>query len=223
LRLGVDLIMDMVGALPQAYRNSYAEVTTVASLTPQFDGIPSFRALQKAPIQRRVIIIACILTITALATFSYVMEQPISYHHPERNDPKFLIDSALERLNQPRSFDSADNAGSGSGYGPGYGGNTGGWLYRIGGGVSAPVALNTVEAELSDEARRAKYQGFCLIALIVDAQGNPQNPRVIRALGMGPDERALEAVRKYRFKPAMKNGRIPVPVRLTVEVNFRLY
>jgi TonB family protein len=114
-------------------------------------------------------------------------------------------------------------SGSGNGYGPGQGGGAGGGLYRIGGGVSAPVALNQVEAEFSDEARRAKYQGVCLISLIVDAQGNPQDPRVVRALGMGLDEKALEAVRKYKFKPAMKDGHTPVPVMITVEVNFRLY
>jgi TonB family protein len=113
-------------------------------------------------------------------------------------------------------------SGNGNGYGPGSGGNTGGGLYRVGGEVSAPVALNSVEAEFSDEARRAKYQGVCLISLIVDAQGNPQNPRVVRALGMGLDEKALEAVRKYKFRPAMK-GKTPVPVMITVEVNFRLY
>jgi len=114
-------------------------------------------------------------------------------------------------------------SGSGNGYGPGSGGNTGGGLYKVGGQVSAPVPLNQVEAEFSDEARRAKYQGVCLISLIVDAQGNPQNPRVVRALGMGLDEKALEAVRKYKFKPAMKDGHVPVPVMITVEVNFRLY
>lgn len=113
-------------------------------------------------------------------------------------------------------------SGHGNGYGPGEGGNIGGGLERVGGGVSAPVPLNSVEAEFSDEARRAKYQGVCLITLIVDAQGNPQNPRVTRALGMGLDEKALEAVRKYKFKPAMK-GRTPVAVLITVEVNFRLY
>jgi TonB family protein len=113
-------------------------------------------------------------------------------------------------------------SGSGNGYGPGSGGGAGGGLYHVGGGVSAPVPLNNVEAEFSDEARRAKFQGVCLISLIVDVQGNPQNPRVIRTLGMGLDEKALEAVRKYKFKPAMKGG-TPVPVSITVEVNFRLY
>src|SRR5580698_1326608 len=57
-------------------------------------------------------------------------------------------------------------SGTGDGYGPGYGGNTGGGLYKIGGGVSAPVPLNNVEAEFSDEARRAKYQGVCIVSLI---------------------------------------------------------
>ena len=114
-------------------------------------------------------------------------------------------------------------SGNGNGFGPGEGGNTGGGLYRIGGGVSAPVPLNSVEAEFSDEARRAKYQGVCLISLIVDVHGDPQNPRVVRALGMGLDEKALEAVKKYKFKPAMKDGKTPVPVMITVEVNFRLY
>jgi protein TonB len=114
-------------------------------------------------------------------------------------------------------------SGTGNGYGPGTGGNAGGGLFRIGGGVSAPVPIVSPEAEFSDEARRAKYQGVCLVSLIVDAQGNPQNPRVIRALGMGLDEKALEAVKKYKFKPALKDGRTPVPVMITIEVNFRLY
>jgi periplasmic protein TonB len=114
-------------------------------------------------------------------------------------------------------------SGQGNGYGPGYGGNTGGGLYQIGGGVSKPVLVHSVEAEFSDEARRAKYQGVCLISLIVDTQGNPQNIRVARALGMGLDEKAIAAIRQYKFKPAMKDGKTPVPVQITVEVDFRLY
>jgi len=113
--------------------------------------------------------------------------------------------------------------GSGNGYGPGEGGNAGGGLYQIGGRVSAPVVIHSVEAEFSDEARRAKYQGVCLISLIVDTQGNPQNIRVVRALGMGLDEKAVEAIRQYKFKPAMKDGKTPVPVMITIEVDFRLY
>jgi periplasmic protein TonB len=116
-----------------------------------------------------------------------------------------------------------DGPGDGPGFGPGKGGNWGGDIYRPGvGGVTAPVPLITPEAEFSDEARRAKYQGICVIAVIVDAQGYPRNPRVVQRLGMGLDEKALEAVLQYRFKPAMRAGR-PVPVAINVEVNFRLY
>jgi TonB family protein len=92
---------------------------------------------------------------------------------------------------------------------------------KVGGDVSASVPLNIVEAEYSDEARRAHLEGVCLISLIVDAYGKPQNPRVVRALGKGLDEKALEAVKKYNFRPAMRDGK-PVPVMLTVRVNFRL-
>jgi protein TonB len=116
-----------------------------------------------------------------------------------------------------------DGPGRGNGYGPGSVRGFGGGPYVPGkGGVSLPVAIVTPEAEFSDEARREKYQGVCLISIIVDAQGNPQNPRILRRLGMGLDEKALDAVRKYRFKPAMKGGK-PVPVVMAVEVNFRLY
>jgi protein TonB len=113
--------------------------------------------------------------------------------------------------------------GNGNGYGPGWGGNTGGGLYRIGGGVSAPVLLKSVDAEFSDEARRAKYQGVALVEVIIDAQGNPQNPRMVRILGMGLDENAIKAIMQFKFKPAMKDGKTPVPVKIAVEINFRIY
>jgi protein TonB len=61
-----------------------------------------------------------------------------------------------------------------------------------------------------------------IVSIIVDVQGNPQNPRVVRALGEGLDEKAIEAIKQYRFKPAMKNGK-PVPVMMNVEIDFRLY
>jgi TonB family protein len=95
-------------------------------------------------------------------------------------------------------------------------------LYRIGGGITAPIILHQVDPAFSDEARKAKYQGVCLISIIVDVNGNPQNPRIVRPLGMGLDMKAIEAVKQFRFRPAMK-GKTPVPVQITVEVNFRLY
>ncbi len=95
-------------------------------------------------------------------------------------------------------------------------------IYNVGGEVNAPVVVNTVNAEFSEEARSAKYSGICYVSLIVDTKGMPQNVHVVRSLGMGLDEKAIEAASQYRFKPAMKDG-VPVPVLITVEVNFKLY
>jgi periplasmic protein TonB len=113
-------------------------------------------------------------------------------------------------------------SGSGAGYGPGEGGGYGGGLYHVGGGVSPPVLIYSVDAEFSDEARRAKYQGVSVVSLIVDAHGLPQRIRVVRKLGMGLDEKAVEAVRQYKFKPSTYQGK-PVPVEITIEVNFHIY
>ena len=113
-------------------------------------------------------------------------------------------------------------SGNGSGIGPGSGGNIGGGPRRIGGGVSAPVLIFQVEPEFSEEARKAKVAGNVLVNLWVDTSGNPSHVRVIRGVGMGLDEKAVEAVRQYRFKPAMENGK-PVLVELNVEVNFQIF
>jgi len=113
-------------------------------------------------------------------------------------------------------------SGNGNGVGPGEGGGYGGGLMRPGGGVSAPQVIYSVDPEFSDEARRAKYQGICVVSVIVDAQGNPQRVHVIRPLGMGLDEKAVEAVRQYKFKPAYYQGH-PVAVEVNIEVNFRIY
>jgi TonB family protein len=113
-------------------------------------------------------------------------------------------------------------AGHGVGAGPGGGGGYGGGLMSVGGGVSAPVVVHSVEPEFTPEARAASFQGSVSIQLIVDAQGNPQNVHVIRHLGMGLDEKAIEAVRQYRFKPAMYQGH-PVAVQMIVDVDFHLH
>jgi bla regulator protein blaR1 len=95
-------------------------------------------------------------------------------------------------------------------------------IYHIGGDVSAPKLVFAADPVFTEEAKRAKYQGVCVIALIVDTEGNPQRVQVVRHLGMGLDKKAVEAVKQYRFKPAMRNGE-PVAVEVNIEVNFRLY
>jgi TonB family protein len=112
-------------------------------------------------------------------------------------------------------------SGKGAGVGPGSGGGFGGGAYRIGGGVSQPTLLSKVEPEYSEEARKAKWQGTVVLSLIVDETGLAQQIKVSRSLGMGLDQKAIEAVQKWRFRPGMKDGK-PVPVYATVEVNFRL-
>ena len=112
--------------------------------------------------------------------------------------------------------------GKGPGFGPGIGGGYGGSIYTVGGGVSEPRVLYRLEPEYSDEARKLRVQGTVTIAAVIDAQGRPQGLRVIQRLGVGLDEKAVEAVRKWRFQPAMKDSR-PVAVLVNIEVSFRLY
>jgi TonB family protein len=88
--------------------------------------------------------------------------------------------------------------------------------------VSAPRAIYNPDPEYSDEARKAKFQGNVVLSLVVDPLGHVRDIHVARSLGMGLDEKALEAVRKWKFEPGMKDG-YPVAVQVNVEVNFRLY
>ena len=113
-------------------------------------------------------------------------------------------------------------SGTGPGVGPGRGGGMGGGVFKVGGGVSAPRAILTPDPEYSEEARKAKYQGTCILWLIVGPDGKPRDVKVARTLGMGLDQKAIEAVRNWKFEPAMKDGK-PVAVQINVEVNFRLY
>jgi len=113
-------------------------------------------------------------------------------------------------------------SGNGTGIGPGSGGNMGGGIRRIGGGVAAPIVLFAPEPEFSEEARKAKTAGNVLVYLQVDTNGRPMHVRVLRGIGMGLDEKAVEAVSHYKFKPAMENGH-PVTVEMQVEVNFEIF
>jgi protein TonB len=113
-------------------------------------------------------------------------------------------------------------SGRGPGVGPGWGGGIGGGPFRVGGGVSAPVAIYSPEPEYSEEARKAKYQGTVVLWVVVGPDGRAHDIRVQRQLGMGLDEKAVEAIRQWRFEPARKDG-TPVAVQINVEVNFRLY
>ncbi|HEY6768828.1 MAG TPA: energy transducer TonB [Candidatus Sulfotelmatobacter sp.] len=112
--------------------------------------------------------------------------------------------------------------GHGPGVGAGSGGGIGGGVFKVGGGISAPQAVATPDPEYTEEARRAKTQGTCVLWMIVDADGRPRDIRVVRGLGFGLDAKAIEAVKQWRFEPAKKDGQ-PVNVQISVEVGFKLY
>jgi len=133
-----------------------------------------------------------------------------------------MPNSPLVGMSLGNGAGSGLGSGNGSGLGPGSGGNYGGGLKTVGGGVSSPMVIYKVDPEFSEEARKAKFMGVVLVNLIVDAQGRPQNVHVLRGVGMGLDENAVAAVKQYRFKPAIENGK-PVPVEMNVEVNFQIF
>jgi TonB family protein len=113
-------------------------------------------------------------------------------------------------------------SGTGVGVGEGRGGGSGGGIFHVGGSVSAPRAIYDPDPDYSDEARKAHYQGSVILNVIVDASGLPRDIHVQRSLGMGLDEKAIAAVKTWRFQPALKDGH-PVAVQMSVEVNFHLY
>jgi protein TonB len=113
-------------------------------------------------------------------------------------------------------------SGNGNGLGPGSGGNMGGGVMHAGSAQVGPKLIYQVEPEFSEEARKAKFSGDVQVYLVVDAEGRPTHIRVARGVGMGLDEKAVEAVRQYKFKPALQNGK-PVPVDLYIDVNFQIF
>jgi TonB family protein len=102
-------------------------------------------------------------------------------------------------------------------------------VFKVGGSVKPPKPTHEIEATFSDEARKMarkkhlkSFQASSLVSLVVDLQGNPQNVCVQKPAGWGLDGQAVKAVKLYRFEPAQKDGS-PVPVRISVEMSFRLY
>jgi len=90
------------------------------------------------------------------------------------------------------------------------------------GEVSSPQAIYSPEPEFAEEARIAKFQGTATVSAVVDPSGAAKDIQIVSPLGLGLDERAVEAIRTWKFKPGMKDGE-PVPVQIAVEVSFYLY
>ena len=112
-------------------------------------------------------------------------------------------------------------AGAGPGIGPGDGGGSGGGPYRPGSGVEPPRLLREVRADYTDVARRAGVTGDVVLEIVVQRDGAVGDVRILQRLGSGLDERAVDAVRGWRFVPARMRG-VPVDVLVEVAVEFRL-
>jgi TonB family protein len=112
-------------------------------------------------------------------------------------------------------------SGDGPGVGPGTGGGTGGGPYRPGSGIEPPRLLREIKADYTDAARRSGLEGEVLLEIVVRRDGSVGDVRVLRRLGAGLDERAVEAVRGWRFAPAKRQG-TPVDVLVEVSVEFKL-
>ena len=111
--------------------------------------------------------------------------------------------------------------GSGPGIGDGSGGGTGGGPYRPGSGITAPSILHEVKPDYTEEARRRSLSGDVVLEIVVRADGRVGAVRILQGLGSGLDQRAVEAVRQWRFSPARRFG-TPVDVLVEVAVEFRL-
>ena len=85
------------------------------------------------------------------------------------------------------------------------------------------VLVYSVDPEFTESARKKHLAGDVMVAFIVDRNGRPKDIRVVKGVGLGLDEKAVEAVRQYRFKPATEADGQPVAMPLTIDVNFRTF
>jgi TonB family protein len=111
--------------------------------------------------------------------------------------------------------------GTGAGIGPGQGGGTGGGPYQPGSGISPPTLVREVKPSYTDEARRRAVEGDVVLEIVVRRDGTVGDIRVKRSLGAGLEQRAIDAVRQWRFGPARRQGS-PVDVVVEVSVEFKL-
>ncbi len=114
-------------------------------------------------------------------------------------------------------------SGNGGGLGPGEGGGTGGGFFHAGtGGVGYPSCLYCPNPQYSEDARKAKWQGAVILQVVVTIEGRATNIQVVKGPGLGLEDKAIEAVRNWQFKPALGANGKPVPTQTQIEVDFRL-
>ena len=111
--------------------------------------------------------------------------------------------------------------GDGGGIGPGSGGGTGGGPYRPGSGITPPRLLREVKPDYTEDARQHGIEGEVVLEIVVRLDGSVGDVRLVDGLSYGLNERAIAAVRQWRFAPAQRRG-TPVDVLVEVAVEFKL-
>jgi periplasmic protein TonB len=147
----------------------------------------------------------------------------------EIDQPGMLVNSASEAPSHGPGAGGGVGTGSGTGIGegdgagigPGSGGGTGGGPYRPGSGIAPPSLLREVKPDYTQEARRRGVEGDVVVEVIVRADGSVGQVRLLQGLGAGLDQRAIDAVRQWRFSPARRHG-TPVDVVVEIAVEFKL-
>jgi TonB family protein len=156
----------------------------------------------------------------------YLYQQALGMEDPNSESAATILEVYSQFLSrQDRSAEAAVNAGRAQAIRKAAGApvplkTTSGAL-RIGGGVSAPVLVSKIEPEYAQEARAAQLQGTVVLYVEIPPDGVPRNLLVTRGLGLGLDQKAVDAISQWKFKPGTKDGQ-PVTVAAQIEVNFRL-
>ena len=156
---------------------------------------------------------------------------PTLIGNPDLKVPNITAQNWGDPLSKILDGDSLGNgsgngigSGNGNGLGPGQQYGTGGGFPNAGtGGYGSPACLYCPQPQFSDEAVKAKYQGTVLLVAVITADGRATEIRVAKGLGLGLDEKAVEAVRTWRFRPALGPDGKPASVRQSIEVTFHLY
>ena len=153
--------------------------------------------------------------------------KPVAFNYKDWGDPNGVVGKPSGGPGTDGGIGTGHGTGVGPRKGPGHGPGGGegggevGFLGLGGGAATQPVLLSKTEPEYSEEARKARLTGTVVLHIVVDAQGLAKDITVSRSLGLGLDDRAIEAVKKWKFKPGRVNGK-PAAVEAYVEVNFRL-
>jgi protein TonB len=199
--------------------------------------LPPARAQRRAPERRRVSVPAVVEPVAPAPTPIVRPPEPA----PELNAP--VVPAAADPREQPGVVERGEDVatsqgpgtnggagtgqgtgsgeGTGSGIGDGLGGGYGGGPFRPGAGIEPPRLLHEVKAVYTEEARRRSLTGDVLLEIVVRRDGSVGDVSVIRALGAGLEQRAIEAVRQWRFTPARRHG-TPVDVIVEIAVEFTL-